>query len=136
MLDMARRRDLHLGRTWKLGSRLGGGGFGDVYEAEGRTGEAAVAKLIPKQPAAERELGFDRLAGARNVVSILDSGETATHFAIVIAATTTRTGLKVRSGLDTGDYPKGISVSDQEMDTLSLHPDTFHGAVELLAPAS
>ncbi len=33
----------------------------------------------------------------------------------LIAATTTRTGLRVRSGLDTGDYPKGISVSDAEM---------------------
>jgi hypothetical protein len=45
----------------------------------------------------------------------------------LIAATTTRTGLRVRSGLDTGDYPKGVTVSDAEMETLYLRTDPFHG---------
>ena len=45
----------------------------------------------------------------------------------LIAATTTRTGLKVRSGLDTGDYPAGLRVSDAEMETLYLRRDDFHG---------
>jgi hypothetical protein len=45
----------------------------------------------------------------------------------LIAATTTRTGLKVRSGLDTGDYPKGVKVGDAEMETLYLQRDAFHG---------
>jgi hypothetical protein len=45
----------------------------------------------------------------------------------LIAATTTRTGLKVRSALDTGDYPKGVTVSDAEMETLYLRTDPFHG---------
>lgn len=51
------------------------------------------------------------------------------HEAIVklIAATTTRTGLRVKSGLDTGDYPKGVRVSDADMATLYLQRDTFHG---------
>ena len=34
----------------------------------------------------------------------------------LIASTTTRTGLTVRCELDTRDYPKGIKVSDAEMD--------------------
>ena len=35
-----------------------------------------------------------------------------------IAATTTRTGLTVSAELDTGDYPKGIKISDREMKDL------------------
>jgi transposase len=45
----------------------------------------------------------------------------------LIAATTTRTGLTVRSGLDTSDYPSGVAVSDAEMETLYLRTDPFHG---------
>ena len=45
----------------------------------------------------------------------------------LIAATTTRTGLRVRSGLDTNDYPAGLRVSDAEMETLYLQRDAFHG---------
>ena len=44
-----------------------------------------------------------------------------------IAATTTRTGLKVRSALDTSVYPKGVAVPDAEMQTLYLKPEAFHG---------
>ena len=44
----------------------------------------------------------------------------------LIASTTTRTGLVVRCELDTGDYPKGIKVSDEEMDTLNIEGDAFH----------
>ena len=35
-----------------------------------------------------------------------------------IAAVSTRTGLTVTAELDTGDYPKGIKVSDREMKDL------------------
>ena len=45
----------------------------------------------------------------------------------LIAATTTRTGLRVRSALDTNAYPAGIRVPDADMDTLHLRPDAFHG---------
>ena len=44
----------------------------------------------------------------------------------LIASTTTRTGLVVRCQLDTRDYPKGIKVSDEEMDTLNIEGDAFH----------
>ena len=51
------------------------------------------------------------------------------HEAVVnlIAATTTRTGLKVQSALDRNPYPTGRSVSDAEMDALALRADAFHG---------
>jgi len=45
----------------------------------------------------------------------------------LIGATTTETGLTVRCELDSADYPKGIVVSDQEMDALNISRDAFHG---------
>ena len=45
----------------------------------------------------------------------------------LIAATTTTTGLKVHSALDTNDYPAGLTVSDAEMETLQLRTEAFHG---------
>ena len=53
----------------------------------------------------------------------------ASHEAIVqlIAATTTHTGLEVRAQLDDGDYPKGVKITDQQMDALPLSRHDFHG---------
>ena len=45
----------------------------------------------------------------------------------LIAATTTKTGLRVQSQLDTGKYPKGSKVGKQEFATIHLRPDIFHG---------
>ena len=57
-------------------------------------------------------------------------GKPLTSYAVVlkfIAATTTTTGLRVQCQLDTNLYPAGRKVSDEEMATLSIVPDTFHG---------
>ena len=45
----------------------------------------------------------------------------------LIAATTTTTGLSVKSKLDTNAYPAGLKVSDQQMAELQLRRDKFHG---------
>jgi Rhodopirellula transposase DDE domain len=45
----------------------------------------------------------------------------------LIAATTTKTGVKVRCELDTNAYPKGIKITDAEMKALNLHRHDFHG---------
>jgi hypothetical protein len=45
----------------------------------------------------------------------------------LISATTTETGLSVRCELDPTEYPKGIAVSDAEMEALNLVRDSFHG---------
>jgi transposase len=52
-----------------------------------------------------------------------------THQVIVelIAATTTKTGLKVQSRVDTQSYAKGRRVSDGELADVNLVPDAFHG---------
>ena len=45
----------------------------------------------------------------------------------LIAATTSKTGLEVKSGLDANSYPDGIKISDHQMAELRLRRDTFHG---------
>ena len=45
----------------------------------------------------------------------------------LIAATTTRTGLRVRSELDPNRYPAGTTISDADMERLLLQTDAFHG---------
>ena len=45
----------------------------------------------------------------------------------LIGATTTETGLRVRSELDTNQYPAGRVVSDEQFATIYLRPDRFHG---------
>ncbi len=53
----------------------------------------------------------------------------ASHQIIVntIAATTTRTGLKVHAELDTGTYPTGAKISKAELDALPLERHDWHG---------
>ena len=45
----------------------------------------------------------------------------------LIGQTTTATGLKIRAELDTNLYPAGIKVSDDQMKSLALELDPFHG---------
>lgn len=45
----------------------------------------------------------------------------------LIAATTTKKGLVVKSEVDNAVYPKGIKVSKEEMDKIKLVENSFHG---------
>ena len=45
----------------------------------------------------------------------------------LIAATTSKTGLAVKSDLDSNVYPAGVKISDRQMAELQLKRDTFHG---------
>jgi hypothetical protein len=75
---------IQLNSAWTIGNQIGTGGFGRVYEASGDS-IAGVAKFIPKEPGAERELLFESsLDGAPNVVPILDSGENGDNYVIVM----------------------------------------------------
>jgi hypothetical protein len=44
----------------------------------------------------------------------------------LIGGTRTETGLRIEAGLDSGSYPKGIEVSDEEMAGLRIKGDVFH----------
>jgi transposase len=57
-------------------------------------------------------------------------GQPLTSFKVIvslIAATTTRKGLKVHAEIDRGTYPSGIKVADEEMSKIHLQRDEFHG---------
>jgi transposase len=45
----------------------------------------------------------------------------------LIAATTTKSGLKVRAQIDSNLYPCGVKVSDEQVAALNIQRDTFHG---------
>jgi hypothetical protein len=45
----------------------------------------------------------------------------------LIAGTTTTTGLKIYARLDERDYPKGVAVSDEQLATVNITRDQFHG---------
>jgi len=57
-------------------------------------------------------------------------GQPLVSYAVIlslIAATTTETGLTVESALDTNSYPTGIKPTKEEMASIHLRPDAFHG---------
>jgi len=45
----------------------------------------------------------------------------------LIAATKTKTGMKVTCELDRSVYPSGIKISKKEMEGINLRRDAFHG---------
>ena len=45
----------------------------------------------------------------------------------LIANTTTAEGLKIKAELDSGTYPLGIKVTDEELAAINLKPAPFHG---------
>lgn len=77
--------ELHLTADWRVGSEIGRGGFGRVHELEDGPHLPAVAKFIPKQPGADRELLFVDLPPlVRNVVPVIDAGEHEGSWVIVM----------------------------------------------------
>jgi hypothetical protein len=45
----------------------------------------------------------------------------------LIGSTRTRTGLTIRAALDTGTYPTGVKVSNEDMSKVNLTRASFHG---------
>ncbi len=98
-------RVIRLERDWELGEEIGRGGFGRVLLA--RAGDQlAVAKFVPKESGAERELLFVDLGSARNVVPVIDHGETEDSWVLVMP----RAEMSLRQHLDA----KGPALPVQE----------------------
>jgi serine/threonine protein kinase len=82
--------DMQLERgAWTIGQRLpdGEGGFGQVVDVVDASGRGAVAKFVPKDPGAERELLFGDSTAAmsyRNVIPVLDKGEHGDQWVLVM----------------------------------------------------
>jgi len=65
-----------------------------------------------------------------SAISINWRGRPLTSHQVVvdlIAATTTRTGLKVRAHFDEGYYPTGIKISDKQLAAVPITKHKFHG---------
>jgi eukaryotic-like serine/threonine-protein kinase len=76
---------IQLKQAWELGGQIGDeSGFGQVYEATSANGATAALKLIPKKPGAQRELLFIDQPGVRNVIPVIDDGETDDHWVLVM----------------------------------------------------
>ncbi len=80
-------KKVNLTHEWTLGEIIGSGGFGTVYKAKSSLCARAVAKIIPKLAGADRELLFvnnNDLEGVRNIVPIIDSGETNSSWVLIM----------------------------------------------------
>jgi eukaryotic-like serine/threonine-protein kinase len=77
---------IKLSREWDIGERIGAGGFGTVFEADcsDLSVGPCVVKMVPKETGAQRELLFVELGDARNVVPIIESGETEDSWVLVM----------------------------------------------------
>ena len=55
-----------------------------MHEAIADDGTIGVVKLVPKDPGADRELLFEELSGVPNIVPIIDIGELADSWVLVM----------------------------------------------------
>lgn len=84
MLGFQPPQVLSLRRQWSVGEQVGAGGFGRVHVVESDGVAPHVAKFIPKDPGARRELLFPGLSGIRNVVPVADTGGWEAYWIIVM----------------------------------------------------
>jgi eukaryotic-like serine/threonine-protein kinase len=103
---------LKLAREWVLGSRIDGGGFGQVYTATSPDPDIglSVVKLVPKAPGAQREMLFVNLAGIRNVVPIIDSGETEDSWVLVMPRADKSLRQHMREGCGAFDLDSALPI--------------------------
>ena len=62
-------------------------------------------------------------------ISMIWRGKPLTTYRTVvelIAATTTRTGLKVHADLDTGYYPIGVKITDKQLNAVPIQRHDWH----------
>ena len=84
MNEMDIPNQINLTQVWRVGPQLGSGSFGKVFEAHNEAGQMAAVKFIQKRPGAQRELSFEGLDGATNVIPVLDRGEFEDSWVLVM----------------------------------------------------
>ena len=75
---------INLSQVWTLDRQLASGGFGQVHEAHKDAGDRAAVKFIPQLPGYGREILFEELDGAKNVIPVLDRGEVDGYWVLVM----------------------------------------------------
>ncbi|MGI8484458.1 MAG: serine/threonine-protein kinase [Thermomicrobiales bacterium] len=94
------------GTRWDIGEQIGQGGFGRVFLATSSGHPTSVAKFIPKEPGADRELLFEDLTGVRNVVPIIGTGSTEHDWVLIMP----KADMSLKDYLDT--IPTGLDLND------------------------
>lgn len=98
-------KQVRLNNLWTIGVEIGSGGFGKVHVATAN-GEECVAKFVPKDPGADRELLFVDLPESPYIVPIIDSGEYDQYWVLVMP----RADRSLRQHLEAFSGP--VSLSD------------------------
>ena len=92
-------------------------------------GDRAGDHLLPL-PARAPPSGTRSSTGCSRHITMNWRGRPLTSHEVIvqtIAATTTRTGLRVHAELDTSTYDTGVKISDRQMDALPLTRHDWHG---------
>jgi serine/threonine protein kinase len=121
---------------WSIGHVFDEGGFGKVALAR-RSATASweyVAKLVPKEPGAERELLFLDLSGARNVVPIVDQAESNEYYVLIMprAQTSLKEILKLEPILAPAEafqICRDIATALVDLDGIVVHRDVTPGNI-------
>jgi len=89
--------------TWDPGARLGGGGFGQVFEASGPTGRLA-AKVVPKADGATREQLIGQSAkSSPYIIPILYVEETPDAYVLFMPRADLSLRAKIGAGITAGE---------------------------------
>lgn len=119
-------KTIHLNRLWKIGVEIGSGGFGKVYIATAN-GEEYVAKFIPKDPGADRELLFVDLPKSPYIVPIIDSGEYDHYWVLVMPRADRSLRQHLDASLNTLSTSEAIEILRDVCDALvSLEGKVVH----------
>ena len=70
--------------NWSVGEEIGSGGFARVFSVRSNSFDSYVAKFIPKVRGAQRELLFTGNNDLKNVVPVVDWGESGDYWIIVM----------------------------------------------------
>ena len=116
---------------WDLDAKLGGGGFGQVYEAQGPSGERLAAKVVPKAEGATREqLIGETSPESPHVIPILRVEETPDSFVLFMPRAEYSLRQKIGTGLAAGeaiaillDVAQALSEIDSSIVHRDIKPD-------------
>lgn len=70
--------------NWSVGEEIGSGGFARVFSVRSNGFDSYVAKFIPKAKGAQREHLFTGINDLKNVVPVVDWGESGDYWIIVM----------------------------------------------------
>lgn len=105
--------------TWQVGDKFGAGGYGSVREAQRDGVDRAVAKFVPIEAGAQRELLIGTSTNLPHVVPVLDSGEHDGNYVLIMPR---------------AEYSLRQYITDNDLcleDKIAILSDVAHGLYEI-----